>query len=286
MIKSYKYFALLITLIANINLPAIASDSYTNKGFKDDIVRTTPNDISRYKFSLGLELFPYTYTERNVMEYKGLFYGISGASAIYLGRDDFLQLEGRYAIGKTSYTSNEAGSFGTKAPNKIMEVRGLYKRNFQVNQKVDLYPFIGFGYRYKEDDSQDIVSTTGHVGVIRKSYYRYIPIGLSMSYNLQKGWNIYASGEYDIFLNGTQKTFFLLGSITHRQTKGYGLRSEILLEKTFNKYIFSIGPYINYWNIKDSARDPSIIFDRYVICYTKEPKNTTKEVGIKIKFTF
>ena len=51
-----------------------------------------------------------------------------------------------------------------------------------------------------------------------------------MSYNLQKGWNMYASGEYDIFLNGTQKTFFLLGSITHRQTKGYGLRSEILLD--------------------------------------------------------
>ena len=286
MIKLYKYFALLITLISNINLPAIASDSYTNKGFKDDIVRTTPNDISRYKFSLGLELFPYTYTERNVMEYKGLFYGISGASAIYLGRDDFLQLEGRYTIGKTSYTSNGTGSFGTKAPNKIMEVRGLYKRRFQLNQKVDLYPFVGFGYRYKEDDTQDIVSSTGHMGSIRKSYYRYIPIGLSVDYTLQKGWGIYASGEYDIFLNGIQKNKYFFHSNRHKQTKGYGLRSEILLEKTFDKYIFSIGPYINYWNIKDSERQPVIILDKYVLYYIKEPKNTTKETGIKIKFTF
>ena len=76
-------------------------------------------------------------------------------------------------------------------------------------------------------------------------------------------------------------------SLKHKQTKGYGLRSELLLEKTFDKYIFSIGPYVNYWNIKNSDKN-------FVICqhcgrshhYNYEPKNTTYETGVKIKFTF
>ena len=61
------------------------------------------------------------------------------------------------------------------------------------------------------------------------------------------------------FLEGKQTTDFIVKNLKHNQSKGCGFRSEILLEKNFDKYIFSMGPYINYWNIKDSARD-------YVFC--------------------
>ena len=150
---------------------------------------------------------------------------------------------------------------------------------------MDLTPFIGYGFRYKEDHEKG-KSTTGHNGYLRKSNYHYVPVGLSMNYNLQQGWGLYISGEYDIFLEGQQKSY-VTTTIKHKQTKGYGLRSELLLEKTFDKYIFSIGPYINYWNIKNSDKN-------FVICqhcgrshhYNYEPKNTTYETGVKIKFTF
>ena len=149
-----------------------------------------------------------------------------------------------------------------------------------------MHPFIGLGFRHKEDDISGKVTTTGHIGALRKSSYYYVPVGLSMHYDLQEGWGVYISGEYDIFLEGKQTTDFIVKNLKHNQSKGYGFRSEILLEKTFDKYIFSMGPYINYWNIKDSARD-------YIFCracgvyhYTYEPKNTTQETGIKIKFTF
>lgn len=149
-----------------------------------------------------------------------------------------------------------------------------------------MHPFIGLGFRYKEDDSTGETTTTGHNGCLRKSNYYYVPVGLSIHYNLQQGWGLYISGEYDIFLEGKQVTYGAFERLKHNQSKGYGLRSEILLEKTFDNYIFSIGPYVNYWNIKDSAEVP--IFCRLcgVNHYSKEPKNTTHETGIKIKFTF
>jgi len=93
-------------------------------------------------------------------------------------------------------------------------------------------------------------------------------------------------GEYDIFLEGQQSSHNRFKTVKNNQSKGYGLRSEILLEKAFDKYIVSMGPYINYWNIKDSDRD--CIFCRSCKLYhcIYEPKNITKETGIKLKFTF
>ena len=250
------------------------------------ILRSIPNEDSKHKFILGLELFPYSYKEPTLMKMRGLFYGINGGYSFYLGKDYFLQLEARASQGKTNYSSNGTGSIGTKIPNKLLDTRILFNRYFQLNQNIDMHPFIGLGFRHKEDDISGKVTTTGHIGALRKSSYYYVPVGLSMHYDLQEGWGVYISGEYDIFLEGKQTTDFTAKNLKHNQSKGYGFRSEILLEKTFDKYIFSMGPYINYWNIKDSARD-------YIFCkacgvyhYTYEPKNTTQETGIKIKFTF
>ena len=107
-----------------------------------------------------------------------------------------------------------------------------------------------------------------------------------MNYNLQQGWGLHISGEYDIFLEGKQKSYFSFKTIKNNQTKEYGLRSELLLEKTFDNYIFSIGPYINYWNIKNSEPYPVFCRACRVYHYFNEPKNTTQETGIKVKFTF
>ena len=64
---------------------------------------------------------------------------------------------------------------------------------------IDMHPFIGLGFRHKEDDISGKVTTTGHVGALRKSSYYCVPVGLSMHYDLQEGWGVHVSGEYDIF---------------------------------------------------------------------------------------
>lgn len=63
---------------------------------------------------------------------------------------------------------------------------------------------------------------------LRKVSYYYVPVGLSMHYDLQEGWGVYISGEYDIFLEGKQTTDFIVKNLKHNQSKGYGFRSEIL----------------------------------------------------------
>lgn len=113
-----------------------------------------------------------------------------------------------------------------------------------------------------------------------------------MNYSLQKGWSLSVSGEYDIFLTGIQTSYSnnLNMYLIHKQLRGYGLRSEILLEKTFDKYILSIGPYINYWNIRDSQKSHYSSYcsecQEIHTGYSLEPKNYTTEIGVKMKFTF
>ena len=287
MIKTVcKGLILFVISMLFINLSAMAIDNNSNPESTKPILKSIPNDYSKHKFSLGLELFPYSYKEPNLMKMNGLFYGINGAYSFYLGKDYFLQLEARASGGKTKYSSNGTGSIGTKNPNKLLEARVLYNRHSQLNTNTDVHPFIGLGFRYKEDDSTGETTTTGHNGCLRKSNYYYVPVGLSIHYNLQQGWGLYISGEYDIFLGGKQVTYGAFERLKHSQSKGYGLRSEILLEKTFDNYIFSIGPYVNYWNIKDSAEVPVYCRLCGVNHYSKEPKNTTHETGVKIKFTF
>lgn len=252
------------------------------------ISSTIPSEYSIHKYTLGAESFSYIYKEPYLMQMKGVFYGINGAYSFYLGYDYFMKLDGRFAYGKTNYFSNNTGGFATKTPNKLFETRVLLNRNIQICDKISLIPFAGVGYRYKQDNSQGIKTSTGHNGYLRKSNYYYLPVGVSMNYNLPHGWNVNTTVEYDFLLEGKQKDYRLQSKILKlNQSKGRGLRSEILLEKTFSRYILSIGPYINYWNIKDSDRS-------FFICkcganhkgYFYEPKNITKETGVKIKYTF
>lgn len=286
MIKSYKYFALFVIFIRVTNLHSALADSPVNPKTITTFLTAIPNDNSKHRVSFGVELFPYSYKEPTLMKINGLFYGINGSYSFYLGKDYFLQLEARAAVGKTNYSSNGTGSHGTKTANKLLETRILFNRYFQVSSNIDIHPFIGLGFRYKEDDADGNLTTTSHIGYLRESNYYYAPVGLSMHYNLQQGWGLYVLGEYDIFLEGQQRSHLKFKTVKNNQSKGYGLRSEVLLEKAFDKYIVSMGPYINYWNIKDSDRD--CIFCRSCELYhcIYEPKNITKETGIKLKFTF
>lgn len=234
------------------------------------------------KLSLGLESFSYLYREPNLMKLDGNFYGINGSYSYYLERDYFLRAEIRLVRGNIKYFSYETGRSTKNIPNTLLEPRILYNKSLRYSF-LDISPFVGVGFRYKEDDSSGKVTTTGHTGYLRRSYYYYVPIGLSMNYKLQKDWSLDIVGEYDIFLKGTQKSYLGDNTATNKQSEGYGLRSEILLNKTFDKYILSIGPYINYWKIQSSS---TYIVNADPVQYVYEPKNTTREIGIKIKFTF
>jgi hypothetical protein len=255
---------------------------------KDILTKQEKFANSKHNFSISTEMFSYSYKEPSIMKTKGNSYGINTTYTYCFDDDFYLQPELRYSKGKELYKSYMTGNDKEKTPNSIFEMRVLLKnRIFLSELKIDTYPYIGIGYRYKKDNSFNHRTDTGFIGHLRKSKYYYIPLGLSANLNLTKEWSLSVLGEYDLFLRGIQRTYNKNDFAKHKQNKGYGLRSEILLNKNFNKHIFSIGPFVNYWKVKKSKISGNICnYCGMVHDYSFEPKNTTTEVGIKIKYSF
>ena len=66
--------------------------------------------------------------------------------------------------------------------------------------------------------------------------------------------------------------------------EGYGLRGSVKLEKRFSKFGIFVEPFIRYWHIQNSE-EAYAQMGPYVITII-EPKNETREYGLKIGLTF
>ena len=128
-------------------------------------------------------------------------------------------------------------------------------------------PYIGFGYRYLNDDTSDSPG-----GYERESNYYYIPVGIELK---SKERPITLTLEFDYLIEGRQKSH--LGdavpgwpTVENKQDDGYGLRAVIRYVDKDGRF-FCEGFY-RYWNIEDS----DIEFGGL------EPANKTSEVGFLI----
>lgn len=168
----------------------------------------------------------------------------------------------------------------------MLEFRGLVGGDFPVGKASTLTPYIGIGYRYLNDDS-----SFDPAGYERESNYIYSPIGINFITNLGNSWSMGVIGEYDYFWWGKQKTHW--GDIVpgvdvmeNRQKKGYGLRGSIALEKKYKKVIFEGGPFIRYWNIKQSEIESITYYGIPTGLVGWEPKNNSTEVGVMLGVKF
>ena len=280
--------------IANITNPEYKfTDNAIDKNINPNQEYLTHNPqesfthTSRHSFSIGTEIFSYSYKEPGLMKTKGNFYGINAAYSYCFDDGLCVQPELSFNKGKENYSSNGTGSVkGIRG--RIFEARTLLKKLIPLSEsEMALHPFIGIGYRYKRDDSFNMITNSGFGGYLRKSNYYYIPLGLNVDFSLTREWSVSVLGEYDFLLKGIQQTYSKIDYVKHRQNQGYGLRSEVLLNRSFNKHVLSIGPFINYWNIKQSNAAANILNSSGAIrSYSVEPKNTTTELGIKIKYGF
>ncbi len=236
------------------------------------------------KVSVGAEAGYYHYREPNVMKLRGWMGGINSAFTYIFSNQLFSTLEGRLTWGSAKYSSNGTGRMKESTPQFLFETRGLLGYNFSVSSNSYLSPFTGFGYRFKSDHSDNQVTTTGHHGYHRYSQYFYMPFGLRSTHTLTPDWSLVLQGEYDLFLRGRQDSK-ILGGLTHRQKKGYGLKANMeIIRHLGNKRAISFGPYFHYWNIKDS--NVKYVQRGAVRIGTLEPSNRTYETGLAIKFHF
>ncbi|HUX80513.1 MAG TPA: autotransporter outer membrane beta-barrel domain-containing protein [Alphaproteobacteria bacterium] len=231
------------------------------------------------QFSLGLEGFHYNYRESRLMKTKGFLYGVNAAYNYTFNNGFFFQPDVRFDYGHTNYKSNGTGSM-KKEPNWLVETRIIFGKRFKLTSTTELDPYVGFGYRYKADDTDGKKTTTGHLGYYRRSQYLYIPLGLTLHQQINCDWSLSPTAEFDWFLRGRQRSD-LHKTINNTQKKGYGLKGDLMLTRKFSKSSLSFGPFINYWNIKNSN-----IVRVSPTMGLVEPHNKTIEAGLKVKYTF
>lgn len=244
-------------------------------------------ELQKHIGELGIEISHITYDEPGVMEEKGVMWGFLGS---YTYRDNWmLRTEGRFSFGQvdydgqlsdgTSYTIDDIDDY-------MWEFRGLAGYDFPILTATMLTPYIGFGYRYLNDDP-----SFDPAAYERESNYFYSPIGIETTTELQNGWSVGLTIEYDLFWKGIQKSHlgdFAAGldTVENDQEDGYGIRGSIKFQKKSEKVDYVIEPFIRYWDIGKSEETSVTYSGMPIGLVLYEPANDSTEFGIKFVAKF
>jgi hypothetical protein len=250
---------------------------------KEDLV--APRDILPvHSLEIGFEAFHKEYKEPDVMNEKGMMYGVVLA---YTYHDKVMfKASLLAAYGEVDY-ENSGKLDGI--PNQHWEMRGLLGYDFAIDPTFYITPYLGLGYRVLRDDSSGMITTTGARGYNRESNYLYTPIGVSIIKILPDGWTFSAEAEFDYLWYGKQYSDLSDASpafpdIDNQQDQGYGVRGSIRVEKKFVYTALYFEPFIRYWNISQS--DDAIFSAGGTLFRGYEPKNNTTEVGAILGLKF
>lgn len=237
------------------------------------------------RWELGDEISYIQYKEPGVMRETGMMYGINGSFGYH--NNFMLKAEGSTTWGQVNYRNSGALD---DIDNFMLEVRALGGYDFLLKEKYTLTPYFGFGYRYLNDDTGGMVSTTGAAGYERESNYYYSPVGVEAMVNLKNSWSLGASVEYDIFWLGKQLSHLEdvnpgYNTLNNKQDEGFGVRGSLKVQKKTEKFNLFVEPFIRYWNIRRSD-DDNITYSGSIFGYGYEPKNNSTEIGCKLGLIF
>ncbi|MFC1620926.1 hypothetical protein ACFL2G_01350 [Candidatus Omnitrophota bacterium] len=265
----------------------LAGQSFANTS------ETPPGNLG---VEIGFETSYITYKEPSVMKQKGGMCGVNVAFTyrgwvppLSLDNDrSMLKIEARGSYGQVDYTS-ESGSRIDGIDDRIFEIRGLGGYSLFVSDNSIITPYVGYGYRYLNDDMAGKISTAGAAGYERQSNYYYIPIGIESITVFEDGDYVEVKLEYDYFCRGKQMS--LLGAIPgyvdikNNQGNGHGYRGSIKFHNKGEKIDFFIEPFIRYWSIAESEK---AYYSYYGIIpmVAWEPKNNSKEFGMNFTIKY
>lgn len=233
--------------------------------------------------NVGLEGYHYVYREtvnnsffmRNKGPMLGVYYDVSFQPKDMPCR---FAIEGRAAYAPNLHYHSQNTGDGKHSRHAVFEARllGSYVMTFKSQWIVEGY--VGLGIRYLLNFPTDQLTTTGHEDYSRESQYNYAPIGIRIIKTLDNEMQWVSHVEYDWFLRGLQKSK-LATDIKNPQHHGYGARIGADLHIPSSTYCFSymVGIFARYWHIGDSVKDSEGGY---------EPKNTTRELGIRIGIKF
>ena len=264
-------------------------------GFFLSSVQAETAPTFKHDFSLGIEAMKYFYKEPNIrqneyslqhgalwMDDTGYLFGMNGLYRLTWQDKIFVQPEGRILYGKHDYRSGRKEKVNSKTkkemPALLYETRLLAGGKIPLGNQLTLSPYTGIGYRFKSDDGTKVSTSRGGMLAYRKSNYVYVPFGTYIDYAINNAWAVSLKGEYDWMIKGWQYSRRLNSTPrTYKQPNGYGLKGEVSVSYLYKKIKFSISPYLNYWNIRNSKKSQ---------VGGREPYNITWESGMRLGVTF
>ncbi len=237
-------------------------------------------------FEIGVEGQYYQYRETDFVKLQGYGGGIN-ATYTYNIHNYFLKANAIADFYSLDYSSQGSGTESNITDYK-QDYRGLFGYTFKINKGLTIAPYSGIGYRLLFDANGAKITTTGASGYDRRSEYLYAPIGVDFGFRAGS-WKMSTFGEYDYLIQGWQTSYLRdLGydnNLVNNQSTGYGIRGNFMVTPPINFYNFSFGPYVRYWNIKDSNQQ-TLYFQGTAVGSGFEPHNNTLEYGVAASIKF
>lgn len=233
-------------------------------------------------FGLGLQIYHHEYEEPGLMKNDGIFYGLS--YSLFYENKFYFGLEGLASYGQVDYSSTSSGTLDNN-DDICFDTRGILGYIILDDEKTKAMPYIGIAYRFLRDDSKNKLTSTSHLGYVRKSNYYYSPVGIRLTLDITKGWSLNPEIEYDYFWSGKQESDlgYVAGyeDIENDQDNGYGYRLSIALNKKAKNLTFGFRLFYRYWDIDESDITRDSLGRSWV-----EPANDTSEYGMDFSLFF
>ncbi|OPY06882.1 MAG: hypothetical protein A4E67_01332 [Syntrophaceae bacterium PtaB.Bin038] len=250
---------------------------------RDDLDRTR-GTLPVHTVAVGLEAFHKEYKEPDVMNEKGMMFGV-GLAYTYRDRAMF-KASLLLAYGEVDYENS-----GTLdgIPDRHVELRGLVGYDVAVDPTFVVTPYIGLGYRFLRNDAAGMITSIGARGYNRESNYFYSPVGIAVVKILPGGWTLSAEAEFDYLWYGKQYSDLsdanpLFPDISNEQDRGYGIRGAVRIEKKLTASSVFFEPFVRYWHISQS--DDAIFSAGGTLYRGYEPENSTTEIGAAVGLAF
>ena len=304
------------------------TDTYSSSdSYEAPEIYTSPDDTYRYlndtpgdqtvlrrifdlesplnSFEIGADTMFYSYKEPQFMKNKGYLYGIFANYTHRIKENpltptlreifdpnsgvNMFRVDGRFSYGTVDYQSEGTGS-ESGISDYTAEVRVLAGWDINLSERNRLTPFAGFGFRYLLDDGGGGVTDTGYWGYDRESYYGYLPVGIEYTTRSRNNWSLGVTLEYDIFIDGTQKSHLEDGdagfsTLKNDQNHGYGMRGSFRVTKHTDNVDFFVEPFARYWHISDSDC-AELTYAGAAVGYGLEPENRTAEYGFRLGLAY
>jgi hypothetical protein len=230
-------------------------------------------------YMLGVEAYYDRYQEPQSgvrVDSRAGYGGIIGTYSYATGRLN-LAVDARLDAGVNHYHSVDGSSDGE--PQYESEERLRIGTSFNLGNAM-LLPYTGVGVRLFFDNGKGYFTNLGYAGYDRRIAQFYVPVGAKLNFVTSGGWSVSPVLEYDQLIVGKVNSRLAnVGdeNMLNTQHQGYGVRGELM----FGRDGWEAGPFVRYWNIKDS----DITCDSLGNCGL-EPRNDRIQIGADLRARF